>query len=48
MSVNANYCGAILLLRQLVEAGHCTEKEAIRIAVRIARQTGAGINLPIY
>ena len=47
MSVNANYCGAILLLRQLVEAGHCTEKEATRIAVRIARQTGAGINLPI-
>ena len=47
MSVNANYCGAILLLRQLVEAGHCTEKEAARIAARIARQTGAGINLPI-
>ena len=47
MSVNANYCGAILLLRQLVEAGYCTHKEATRIAVRIARQTGAGINLPI-
>ena len=47
MSVNANYCGAILLLRQLVETGHCTEKEATRIAALIARQTGVNIKLPI-
>ena len=47
MSVIANYCSAIFLLRQLVKAGYCTQKEASRIAKRIARQIGADINLPI-
>ena len=47
MSVNANYCGTGLLLRQLVRDGYCTKNEATRIAARIARQTGADINLPI-
>ena len=47
MSVNANYCSTILLLRQLVKAGCCTQKEAVRVAMRIARQIGADINLPI-
>ena len=47
MSVNANYCGAVILLRQLVEAGHCTKKEATKIAALIARQTGVNIELPI-
>ena len=47
MNVNVNYCGVILLLRKLVESGHCTKKEANRIAARIAKQTGAAIILSI-
>ena len=47
MNVNVNYCGVILLLRKLVESGHCTKKEAGRIAARIAKQTGADIILSI-
>ncbi len=47
MSIYANYCSTIMLLRQLVEAGYCTHKEATRVAARIAKQTGADINLPI-
>ena len=47
MSANVNYCGVILLLRQLVEAGNCTVNEANRIAARIAKQTGADIILSI-
>jgi len=47
MSKNADYCGVIFLLRQLVEAGHCTKKEATRIAALIARQTGSEVILPI-
>ena len=27
MNANVNYCGVIILLRQLVAAGHCTKKE---------------------
>lgn len=40
MSVNASYCGMILLLRQLASAGFCTKREAVRIANRIAGQIG--------
>ena len=47
MSKIADYCGVILMLRQMVKAGHCTNKEAARIAARIARQSGVDINLPI-
>ena len=47
MNANINYCGVILLLRKLVESGHCTKKEANRIAARIAKQTGADIILSI-
>lgn len=47
MNANVNFCGVIQLLRQLVERGHCTKKEATRIAARIARQTGVDIILPI-
>ena len=47
MSKIADYCGVVLLLRQLVETGHCTSKEAARIAARVARQSGVDINLPI-
>lgn len=44
MNPNVNYCGIVLLLRQLVAAGCCTKKEAARIADRIAKQTGAVIS----
>ena len=44
---NVNYCGVIILLRKLVESGHCTKKEANRIAARIAKQTGVDIILSI-
>ena len=47
MNANVNYCGVIILLRKLVESGHCTKKEAGRIAARIAKQTGADIILSI-
>ena len=47
MSVNANYCGTVILLRKLVEGGYCTKNEATRIAALIARQTGVNIKLPI-
>lgn len=47
MNVNVNYCGVIILLRKLVASGHCTKKEAGRIAARIAKQTGADIILSI-
>ena len=31
MNANVNFCGVIILLRKLVELGHCTKKEANRI-----------------
>lgn len=43
MNVNLDFCGVPELLRQLVDADICLASEAIRIAERIARQTGAGI-----
>lgn len=45
MNANVNYCSVIILLRQLVAAGHCTKKEANRIAARIAKKTGADLIL---
>lgn len=47
MNANVDYCGVIILLRQLVEAGLCTITEANRIAVRIASQTGANVILSL-
>ena len=47
MNANVNYCSVIILLRQLVTAGHCTKKEANRIAARIAKKTGADLILSI-
>ena len=43
MNANVNYCGIVLLLRQLVASGCCTKKDAIKIADRIAKKTGADI-----
>lgn len=47
MNANVNYCSVIILLRQLVTAGHCTKKEANRIAARIAKKIGANLILSI-
>ena len=47
MNANVNFCGVIVLLRKLVASGHCTKKEANRIAARIAKQAGADIILSI-
>ncbi|MDO5545643.1 MAG: hypothetical protein Q4F81_07460 [Eubacteriales bacterium] len=47
MNANVNYYGVIIPLRQLVAAGHCTKKEAGRIAARIAKKTGADLILSI-
>ena len=40
---NLDYCGIIMLLRQLVKIGKCTKEEAAKIAARIAAETGANI-----
>lgn len=42
-NANVDYCGIIILLRQLVQCGKCTEKEARRIAARIAVQYAVDI-----
>lgn len=42
-SVNIDYCGIIILLRQLIQCGKCTEKEAKKIASRIAAQYDVNI-----
>ena len=47
MNANVNYCGVIILLRKLVASGHCTKKEANRIAARIAKQIGVDIILSV-
>ena len=47
MSTNVDFCGVIFLLKQLVEAGYCTMKEANRIASRIGEQTGADMILSL-
>ena len=44
-SVNIDYCGIVILLRQLVQAGKCTEREARKIANRISSQYGIDIIL---
>lgn len=47
MSTSANYCGIILLLRQLAECGCCSEKEANKIAAQIGVKLGIDVKLPI-
>jgi hypothetical protein len=42
-SVNLDYCGIVILLRQIVQCGYCTHREAQRIAARIAAQSGVDI-----
>ena len=43
MNANIDYCGVIHLLRGLVKSGKCTEKDAKKIANRIAVQWGVDI-----
>lgn len=40
---NIDFCGVIVLLRQLVAQKKTTEAEARKIAARIAAQSGADI-----
>ena len=42
-NANIDYCGVIRILRHLGVKGICTEKEARKIADRIAAQYGADI-----
>jgi hypothetical protein len=46
-NVNLDYCGTVILLRHLVQDNICTQKEAKKIALRIAAQTGVDIIFPI-
>lgn len=47
-NADIDYCGIVLLLRQLTASGACTKQEAKKIAARIAAQTGAHIILPVF
>lgn len=42
---NIDYCGVVNLLRCLIEKEICTEKEAKRIAARVAKNIGADVIL---
>lgn len=44
---NLDYCGVVILLRQLIQSGVCIEVEAAKIAARIAVETGADIIFPL-
>lgn len=46
-NVDIDYCGIVNLLRQLVTEQLCTEKEAKKIAARIAAQLRPTIILPL-
>ena len=45
-NVDVDYCGIINLLRQIVAEEICTEREAKKIAARIAAQLQTSIILP--
>ena len=44
---NLDYCGIIILLRELVKTGKCNKGEAAKIAARIADKNGADIIFPL-
>ena len=46
-SKEIDYCGIIILLRQLVQAGKCSRAEAKNIAQRIAAQSGTTLIFPL-
>ena len=43
----ADYCGIVIMLRQLVESGVLSRKEAGKVSARIAVQLGADIIFPL-
>lgn len=44
---NLDYCGVVILLRQLVRIGKCSEGGTAKIAARIAVEIGADIIFPL-
>ena len=46
-TVNLDYCSIIIMLRQLVAQGVCSEAEAKKVAARIAASKGANIVFPL-
>ena len=46
-SKEIDYCGIIILLRHLVQAGKCTYGEAKNIAQRISAQFGTTLIFPL-
>ncbi len=44
---DVDYCGIIILLRQLIEAGHCTKAEGQKMAARIAVAYDVNIIFPL-
>ncbi len=46
-SKEIDYCGIIILLRQLVQSGKCSHTEAKNIAHRIAAQSGTTLIFPL-
>lgn len=44
---NLDYCGIVFMLRRLVVAQVCTEKEARNIAARIAADMDTDIHFPL-
>ena len=44
---NLDYCGIVILLRQLVKGGKLSEREATEIAAHIAYKTGVDIIFPL-
>lgn len=44
---NLDYCGIVILLRQLVKGGKLSKREATEIAAHIAYKTGVDIIFPL-
>lgn len=47
VNINLDYCGIVFMLRRLAAAQACTEKEARKVAARIAAEMGADIHFPL-
>lgn len=46
-NVDIDYCGIVNLLRELIRSGVCSQREAKRIADRIAKQLSVSIIIPL-
>jgi hypothetical protein len=42
-NVDVDYCGVVYLLRELIRSGVCSQREAKRIADRIAKQLSVSV-----